>query len=477
MSKRNIKVLSLFLAIVCALSFGLSSAAFYKGGVVKELNPEADEAKLDVKIKTIKKETVEGIFIDINGEEITSYSEKGEAAICNYPEAFSALIGYNSKRMNVSSLRKRYGEYLYQPGKDGTGATIQLTLNAEIQQRCYDLLAGTIGSITIIDAQTGAVICMASRGDPNVGYNVNKIDDVYQKNDDGSVIYYSDYYNSLKNAFYMNRCALASDPPGSTAKIITATSLVENDMEENLNYCDNGKEHGIRNYGNKVYGETDIVKALNNSINTYFAYAGLELGPRKLKKTFNGFMIGVPFDTDFGKINSTYQTSRSLTDFMLASNAFGQGELQVAPLHLAMASAAILNDGTIMTPYMIYRIEDDGKVVYKGKPEVLNEATDKKSANKVKELLHTNADFYGLYGKTFDEDEAYIIAKTGTAQIKRNSEGKQYETHHIYYAMGLEINNKKFGVCIDRENADATGSTLKDTAIEVIQILLNEYKD
>lgn len=67
--------------------------------------------------------------------------------------------------------------------------------------------------------------------------------------------------------------------------MITAVSLIENGKAD-LTYYDTGKELNglIHNYGNFKYGETDLEKALNKSINTYFANAGLALGRSKLKK-------------------------------------------------------------------------------------------------------------------------------------------------------------------------------------------------
>lgn len=465
------KYFAAIISLFCAITIIISSTLVYKTGLIPDINPEIDEAKENAKIEKYQSDVVEGVFLDRNGETLTEAAGKGEAARIVYPEALSAVIGYNSKRMGVNGLRRTLYKYIYDGGKDGIGASVTLTLDSNVQNRVYKLLDGHVGSISIINASTGEIIALASRGDPEVGYNANKIDDYY---DEAGKKYYSDIYGAI-DEFWFNRATLAQDPPGSCAKMITAVSLVENDKAD-YEYNDetgNTLEHTIVNFGGYSYGKCDLQKALNNSVNTYFANAGITLGAGRLKKTFNNFMVGKTTELDFTTLKSNFINQGSdYSDFLLGSNAYGQGELVMSPLHLAMTAAAILNDGKMMKPYMVQKIENDDKTVFDTKPELLNNATDSTTAKTVQKLLSGTANSYGLYKGIENRDRVTIIAKTGTAEVADKSKG-----NHIYYTMGIEIDGAAFGICIDRNHvpSNETGSTLKSTAIAVRDILISEF--
>ena len=196
MSKNSKKLISAVVSVFCSLCFIVLSVCVYKTGVIKGINTDADEGRKRIQIKLEQSEIVEGLFIDRNGTEITSYTDPGEMAISNYPESFSYLVGYNSKRLGTSGLRKKYYTDIFNGKKDKVGASVFLTVDASVQERLYGLLKGSVGSISVINAATGEIIAMTSRGDPDIGYNVNMIDTVYEENNSVKT-FYSDLYNSI----------------------------------------------------------------------------------------------------------------------------------------------------------------------------------------------------------------------------------------------------------------------------------------
>lgn len=476
MSNNVKKIMSAIGAFFSILCIAITLTVVSNTGLVEGLNPEKFEERLYEEIRQKKKETVEGVFLDRNEYAITSANDPGKAATLLYPESFSAIIGYNSSRLysktsktpGTSGLREKLYKYVFDGGKDNIGATVQLTVDAGLQESVYNLLDGSVGSISIINAETGEILAMASRGHATVGYNANLIDSVDSNGD-----YYSDKYNAI-DEFYYNRAVLAQDPPGSTAKVMTATCLIENGKED-LVYTDTGKylNNKIVNVNNSVQGECTLEDALNKSVNTYFAYAANEeLGAAKLKETFARFMVGETVELDFCTLKSTFMKNTDYSSFLTASNGYGQGELVMTPLHIAMMMSSILNEGKMMTPYLIERITNDGKKVYSGDSELLSQATDKKTAKTVKELLYSNAKYYGLY-EYFDKKDVYIIAKTGTAEVDRDDKNGNKINNHIYYAMGVEIDGTPYGICIDHYNTKEGSSTLKPVAVEVINALVS----
>lgn len=462
----NTRIAAFIVAMVMALCTVIFTVSISKSGVISGVNAETDRKREIQQVEKVKKDTVEGIFVDRNDYQITSYSEPGKAAYVNYPESFSHIIGYNSVRLGTSGLRNKLYTELYSGGNDGIGATIKLTVDATLQEKLYNLLDGFVGSISVINGETGEIMAMVSRGSPDVDYDITLIDEVYSKNEDG-VLYYSDVYNKISE-FYYNRAVLSQDPPGSCAKIISAICLAMNGMLD-LTYVDTGfcLDGTIHNYGYNVYGKCDLQTALMYSVNTYFANAGLTLGGARLRETFEAFMVGETVELDFATLKSTFIDHGGYAPFTVASNAYGQGQLVMAPLHLAMMMSAIMNDGEMMKPYLISNMVDDGKVIYSTDAQVLSVAADKKSCNTIKNMLINNAEHYKLYD--YFNKSVKIAAKTGTAQVADQSNGD-----HIYWAVGVEYEGNTYGICVDRDHTTAGSSSLLPVVVDVINCLINK---
>ncbi len=465
MIESEIRKLAAAAALVCSLGFLLTSVCVYKARLFDgKREPVIDAGSGDV---------YEGVFIDRNGTGITRQADSpGEQAICEYPESFSYVVGYNSDRMGLSGLRDTLKNYIFDGGKDGIGAEVSLTLDASLQEKAYSLLDGTVGSLSVIDAFSGEVLAMASRGDPVTDLNINRIDDVFEEpyiDENGDSFSDSmELYNSI-GEFWYNRATLAEYPPGSCGKIITAAALVRYGMED-LEYYDEGSEMDgtITNFQGGVYGWVDLEDALNHSINTYFANAGLVLGGVRLKQAYRDFMVGEPVELDFTTLNSQFSENGDLGKYNIASIAYGQGSLVMSPFHLAMCASAIMNDGMMMKPYMISQITNDGRECYRGGPEDLSRVIDEEGAETVRELLYSNAWYYGFYDGDFDENDVYIIAKTGTAETGGLAD-------HIYFTAGVRIGEHIFGICIDNVYATQTGFSMKDKVVSIIEDLLYTY--
>ncbi|MBQ6117983.1 MAG: hypothetical protein IJK98_02005, partial [Clostridia bacterium] len=278
----NKRKISLMIALFGGFCFIFVCFIIFGTGVIKGVSNEIDEERGKLISVEKEKNTYEGAIVDRRGMAITSTTQPGLRAEATDPECFSCLIGYNSPIYGKSGLRSKYFSYLFNGGKDDYGAEMRLTIDADLQKRCYDLLNGYIGSVCVMNARTGELLALAARSDARVGYNVNTID-ITDENGQRPF----DAYNKI-DAFWYNRATMAQDPPGSTFKIVTAASMIENGIAdytyEDEGYYDvNGAK--IWNYGKNVFGWCDLEKALNRSVNSYFASAGIKLGSRALLET------------------------------------------------------------------------------------------------------------------------------------------------------------------------------------------------
>ena len=355
--------------------------------------------------------SVEGDILDRNGTVLCTASEKGKPGTLTYPESTSFLLGYNSSIYGQSALRKMYKDVLLDTDKNGKGGSLNLTLDIDLQNYCQSQLRGHEGAIIVMNWKTGALLAAASNSDPNITFNANEIDEKW------------DVYNH--GDFWYNRCWLVEDPPGSTQKIITAACALEHG-EGDFKMDDSGKLDiggaSIHNFGNGVYGSTDLQSALTNSVNTYFAALSLRLGQAHFLETQEKFLYNVPIsDLDFTEQTLTSSVSLT-TQASLATAGFGQGTLSTSPLHLALGMGGVMNGGEIVKPYLVENATIKGKTKHQHKPETLSkDCISKANAETLRSYLHVTALAYG-----FDEATCgTAFAKTGTADDSRG-------TNHIY---------------------------------------------
>lgn len=359
--------------------------------------------------------SVEGDILDRNGTVLCTASEKGKPGTLTYPESTSFLLGYNSNIYGQSALRKMYKDVLLDTDKNGKGGSLNLTLDASLQNYCQGQLRGHEGAIIVMNWKTGALLAAASNSDPNITFNANEIDEKWNVYNHGD--------------FWYNRCWLVEDPPGSTQKIITAACALEHG-EGDFKIDDTGKLDiggaSIHNFGNGVYGRTDLQGALKNSVNTYFAALSLRVGQAAFLETEEKFLYNVPIsDLDFTEQTLTSSVSLT-TQASLAMAGFGQSTLKTSPIQIALSMAAIMNDGEIVTPYLVENATIKGKTKHQHKPETLSkDCISKANAETLRSYLHVTALAYG-----FDEATCgTAYAKTGTADDSRG-------TNHIYCLAG-----------------------------------------
>src|SRR5207249_2015281 len=83
------------------------------------------------------------------------------------------------------------------------------------------------------------------------------------------------------------------------------------------------------------------------SLNVVFAQVGLKLGANLLREYAEKFGFGsnVPFDIPVALSQVASNKSFLSSNPAVADTAFGQGELQVTPLQMAMVAASIANQG------------------------------------------------------------------------------------------------------------------------------------
>lgn len=125
--------------------------------------------------------------------------------------------------------------------------------------------------------------------------------------------------------------------------------------------------------------------------------------------------VDIPYiDNAKGIMNFTYASE-------ILATGFGQG-MTVTALQMVQAYSAILNDGKMVKPYVVDRIEDanDNKVLKQYSPEVVGQPITKKTSEYMRKLMQTVIeDPEGTGNWRYRMDDVSIIAKTGTGEISQ----------------------------------------------------------
>ena len=88
-------------------------------GLIPGANAAVDKRTHMLEDLAARRTTIEGQFVDNNGNAITRAEEPGIPGVLLYDEAYSHLIGYNTNMYGTSGLRKLLYKDLYYGGKDG----------------------------------------------------------------------------------------------------------------------------------------------------------------------------------------------------------------------------------------------------------------------------------------------------------------------------------------------------------------------
>src|SRR5207247_6342831 len=152
--------------------------------------------------------------------------------------------------------------------------------------------------------------------------------------------------------------------------------------------------------------------------------------------------------------------------------SFGQGELAVTPLHVAVIISAIANGGTVFWPRLVARTESQDP--FADDPPVLFPAgrirsylnVSKHSLDILREAMAADVEHPEGTGKKAYVPGLRICAKTGTAQIMT---GRKVVGHTVWFASFAPYENPRFVVVVmlETEQGGSGGDTCAPVAHQV----------
>ncbi len=412
LNKRLVFVMVFFVALFMTLALYLVYFQLFKRA---DIENDSHNRRLWVNEDNIKR----GSIYDRNGN-ILAYSEEdsdgSQYRVYNYGKSASSVTGYSSKTYGKTGIEKSYNKELLALSeenlsnfrkmvvKNDTGYDVHLSLDQNIQEIVYEYMKDIIGSCVVMNPKTGEVLALVS----NPSYDPNSVDEDWDEliqNTDGPLV---------------NRATSGSYRPGSTFKIVTATGVLNYGLD--TSYNDTGVEtiqgYDIRNFADQTFGMANLRSAFVNSINTYFASKTNDLGRDNYEELAEKFMINRDYDFDMDKNNAIIPFD-DLNQVDLAMTGFGYGKTQITPLHMAMITSAIANEGKMMQPRLVTKVVDkDGKIIEEKEDKVLSEVTSVENANYIRDLMVSVVN-EGT-GTSAYLDSVQIAGKTGTADKENN---------------------------------------------------------
>jgi len=343
------------------------------------------------------------------------------------------------------------------------GLNVVLTIDQRIQyvaERELEKVKKKFGAISataiVMDVKSGEILALASKPDFDPNH--------YQRT----------------NRKYWNSPACSIFEPGSTFKIITVAAALEDDvvdldtkLKARESIVVGGKTIGNAHEIDWPGSRTSLSFMLEQSINTGSVQVALKLGKEKFYKAIKRFGFGKK--TKFGLPGESRGIVRDYKRWYkpdIGMISFGQS-IAVTPVQLVAAFASIANEGKLVKPHIVKRIESrDGTFIKSFSPKIVGRTLSSKTAQKVMGLMQSVVE--SGTGRPTRIKYYNVAGKTGTAQkVKKGGRGYQKD-HYIASFIGIApVNDPKICalVIVDDPKGTIWGAT---TAGPVFKRIVSE---
>ena len=416
-------------------------------------------------------------------------------------------VGY--KRYEVNAYGKRIKEISIDPGK--SGENFRTTLDLDVQKLSSKLLEGKSGTVCVMDIYRGDIVSMVS----SPIFDSNKFVHGINKKDWNSLIKHRDKP-------LINKAVAGLYPPGSTIKLLSAISALENDVfnPKTTIRC----QGHIELYGQKYHcwkkkghGFVNMREGMKQSCDVYFYEVARKLGIDRLAETARKFGLGKPVLTDLFEERSGVVPNTEWKKKYIGKNWYlgetlhagiGQGYWQTSPLQLCLMMAQIANGGYKIEPRLIL---DTNEKKFNGLEEFINNKNlfpddvgtlyefiakfkykslfrNQENIKFVQDALFgaTNEPLGTSYRSRLTEKELVYAGKTGTSQVRRftelqreleiKNEDLPYEQRdHALFVAFAPYKEPRYAISVLVEHGGSGSKSAAPIAKQVIKKVLEKH--
>lgn len=411
---------------VCTVSV-IHSQLKDKERVIQVLSEELELSEENVRAKVEKISSMERIKTNVEkktGDRIREMSLSGVKVdedykrFYPYEELASKVLGFTgADNQGIIGLEVKYEKYL--KGTDGkiltttdargielegiaedriepkAGNTLQISLDYNIQMYAQQMAEKVMEekqaekvSVLLMNPQNGEILAMVNVPE----FNLNE---PFTLNNNTKENLSDEEKQNALNQMWRNGCINDTYEPGSTFKVITAASCLEEGVVklDDTFSCPGYKtveDRKIRCHKVGGHGAETFVEGIQNSCNPVFIDIGLRLGARKFYKYYQQFGLMGHTGIDLpGEAGTIMHQIENVGQVELATMSFGQS-FQITPIQLATTVSSLINGGRRITPHLGMQICDsDGRVIEKLKYDKGKQIVSKETSEMMQMLLES----------------------------------------------------------------------------------------
>ena len=328
------------------------------------------------------------------------------------------------------------------------GEDIYLSINLKLQLYIESLLTGRKASVVAIDPNNGEVLAMVS----SPSYDSNDfVGGISSKK-------YSELLNDPSKPLF-NRALLGAYPPASTVKpFISIAALSEGVVSPKSVVNDPGwwqlpgTERRYRDWLKWGHGHVDVLRAIEESVDTYFYQVAYDMGIDRLNLWMTKFGYGERTGIDISANEETravmpsreWKLKRHKKSWLQGDTipvGIGQGYWTATPMQMAKALTTLINNGKTFTPHFLLYKKSDIINTNQNQPTI-----DPEKYVEPNSLVDVNPAYWALakegmhrvmFGARGTARKIYVGAKyqaagkSGTAQVYGLRENETYDAHKI----------------------------------------------
>ncbi|CAM5451037.1 Penicillin-binding protein OS=Streptomyces fumanus OX=67302 GN=GCM10018772_64920 PE=3 SV=1 [Streptomyces fumanus] len=334
------------------------------------------------------------------------------------------------------------------------------TIDPAVQKAGFEALGDTKGAAVALDPKTGRILAVVSTPsyDPSSLTDANTAGKAWRR------------LTGDEDKPLTNRALRQPLPPGSTFKLVVAAAALEDGLYGSVDeatdspdlYTLPGTVTPLSNENPNAPCENATIRtALRYSCNNVFGKMAVDLGQEQVwamaeKFGFNDQTQDVPVRA----YPSVYP--KDMDEAQTGLSGIGQFDVTATPLQMAMVSAAIANDGELVSPHMVLWTTDAGGDVLQDydKGARTERIVSSATAGQLRSAMRTVVE-EGT-GTNARIDGVTVGGKTGTAQHGENNSKTPYAwfTSYAESSSGQEV-----AVAVMVEQSDAARSEVSGNGL------------
>ena len=368
-------------------------------------------------------------------------------------EIFQEMIGFlDSEGKGAYGIEKFYNEEL--TGTDGVVEGMKnpgnfLTVDAIKNKKSVSVQNGNNIILTIDSILQDTMDAELKRAFEK--YSAASTMGILMEVETGRILAMSSYPKASNNAEVKNRPITDMFEPGSIFKPVTvAMGLDTGVITPNSTLYSAGY---IKVYDRIIKDSSEAPKG-TKTIEDLVAYSGnvgmVVIGSRIDAKVFHNYLdrVGMGKKTGidtFAEMSPKLLSLKDLTAVRKSNVSFGQG-IAMTQIQMITSINAVVNNGKLMKPYLVDRLEDDrGNIIKQNSPVVVRKVFEDDTSRRVRQYMEavvTKGTGKGVQIKGYR-----IGGKTGTAQ-KSGLKGYDNRKYFSSFIAFFPVDNPKYIILI-----------------------------